>query len=60
MEIELKKMIFEGFYDEAEKILLNVSASEQRGLIMNLAYETESISVYSFLRYMTEKNKNRP
>ena len=59
MEKVLNKLIFEGKYFEAEKIVKKMSAKEQRDEIMNLAYGSESIAVYSFLRYMTEKNKTQ-
>ena len=59
METVLNKLIFEGKYFEAEEIVKKMSAKEQRDEIMNLAYDSESIAVYSFLRYMTEKNKTQ-
>lgn len=58
METVLNKLIFEGKYFEAEKIVKKMSSKEQRDEIMNLAYGSESIAVYSFLRYMTEKIKH--
>lgn len=59
MEMKIKKMILEGFYCDAEKALLKISPNEQRDVIMNLAYDTENISIYSFLRYMSEKNRTQ-
>lgn len=59
MEMKIKELILEGFYCDAEKVLLELNQNEQKDLIMSLAYDTESISVYSFLRYMSEKNRTQ-
>lgn len=59
MESILNKFIFEGKYSEAEEEIIKISANEQREVIMNLAYELESIAVYSFLRYMIVKYKTQ-
>lgn len=57
--MKIKELILEGFYCDAEKVLLELNQNEQKDLIMSLAYDTESISVYSFLRYMSEKNRTQ-
>ena len=57
METKLKKLVLEGFYHEAENVMLTIPLNAQRDIIMNLAYDTESIAIYGFLRYMLEKNK---
>ena len=59
MEVVLSKLILEGRYTEAEEILIRVCADEQRKAIMSMAYDSESIVVYSFLRYMVEKYKTQ-
>lgn len=59
MEMKIKELIFEGFYSDAENVLLELDKNEQRDVIMNLAYDTESVSVYSFLRYMSERNRTQ-
>jgi len=59
MESILKKLILEGKYSEAEGIITQMNFSEQRDEILNLAYDSESVAVYSFLRYVTEKNKKQ-
>lgn len=56
---KIKESIFKGDYCDAEKILLELDKNKQRDVIVNLAYDTESISVYSFLRYMSEKNRTQ-
>ena len=55
---KIKKLVLEGFYHEAEKIMLEIPNDRQRDVIMDFAYDTESIAIYSFVRYMYEKNKN--
>ena len=52
-------MVLEGFYHEAENLMLTIPLNAQRDIIMNLAYDTESIAIYGFLRYMLEKNKTK-
>ena len=59
METKLKKLVIEGLYQEAEKMILNSPSNTQRDLIMNLAYDTESIAIYSFLIYILKKNKTQ-
>lgn len=59
METKLKKLVLEGFYHEAENVMLTIPLNAQRDIIMNLAYDTESIAIYGFLRYMLEKNKTK-
>ena len=55
----MKELIFAGLYYDAEKILLELDKNEQRDAIMKLAYETESVSIYSFLRYMSERDRSQ-
>ena len=52
-------MVLEGFYHEAENLMLTIPLNAQRDIIMDLAYDTESIAIYGFLRYMLEKNKTK-
>ena len=59
METKLKKLVLEGFYHEAENVMLTIPLNAQRDIIMNLAYDTECIALYGFLRYMLEKNKTK-
>ena len=57
--MKMKELIFAGLYYDAEKILLELDKNEQRDAIMKLAYETESVSIYSFLRYMSERDRSQ-
>ena len=59
METKLKKLVLEGFYHAAENLMLTIPLNAQRDIIMDLAYDTESIAIYGFLRYMLEKNKTK-
>ena len=59
MEMKIQELIFEGGYSDAEKVLLEMDKNEQRDVIMNLAYDTESVSIYSFLRYMSERDRTQ-
>lgn len=44
MESKFIELIFEGKYTKAEEIIMKISSSEQREMIMNLAYESETIA----------------
>lgn len=48
METKLKKLVLEGFYHEAENLMLTIPLNAQRDIIMDLAYDTESIAIYGF------------
>ena len=39
METKLKKLVLEGFYHEAENLMLTIPLNAQRDIIMDLAYE---------------------
>ena len=52
---ELKTFLFQGRYAELEQICKNMNAARIEDMILEIAYETDSISVYSFVRYMIEK-----
>ena len=38
METKLKKLVLEGFYHEAENVMLTIPLNAQRDIIMNLAF----------------------
>lgn len=59
METKITEKIFKGLYFEAEQICLNMNFNLLRDIMMNMAYDTESMCIYSFLRYMVEKNKTK-
>ena len=48
----------QGQYIEVEEICKEMSAFDFRDILMNIAYETESINVYGFIAHMTRKKEN--
>lgn len=59
MESELTRLIFEGQYFATEKKIASLGDNEKKKLILLLAYDSESIAIYSFVRYMVEKYKTQ-
>lgn len=51
----IKLKIEQGKYIELEEICKEMDISKLRDVMLNIAYETESISVYGFIVYMTQK-----
>lgn len=51
----LKINLLQGKYKEVEKMCENMDMSSIRDVIMTVAYDTENICIYSFIRYMIEK-----
>ena len=47
-----------GQYIEVEEICKEMSAFDFRDILMNIAYETESINVYGFIAHMTRKKES--
>ena len=47
----------QGKYIELEEICEEIDAEELQNLMLELAYEMESINVYGFVRYMIEKER---
>lgn len=54
---KLEEKLLQGKYADAEKICKKMSRKDLGNMIMNIAYETESISVYSFIQYMIYKTE---
>ena len=48
----------QGKYLDIEEISMEMNASMFRDILMNIAYETESINVYGFIAHMTRKAEN--
>ncbi len=48
----------QGKYLDIEEICMEMNASMFRDILMNIAYETESINVYGFIAHMTRKQEN--
>ncbi|HDK7166230.1 TPA: hypothetical protein PTV44_000033 [Clostridium botulinum] len=59
MNEEINKMILDGKFDEAQKILNFFDAEYVRELLIELCYETENIIVYSFVCNMLCKKETR-
>lgn len=57
MNEEINKMILDGKFDEAQKILNFFDAEYVRELLIELCYETENIIVYSFVCNMLCKKE---
>lgn len=53
----LKINLLQGRYQEVAEKCQKLDADGIRDMIMTIAYETESICVYSFIQYMIEKTK---
>ena len=50
-----KMNLLQGKYKEAKEVCKNMDLKSIRDLIMSTAYDTESISVYSFVLYMIKQ-----
>lgn len=53
----IKLKMEQGKYIELEMICRELDTFELRDVILNIAYETESISVYGFIVYMIQKRE---
>lgn len=51
--INLKNYILNGKYDEAKEICDSMSMEDIKNEIIQIAYQTESLSVYAFSEYMS-------
>ncbi len=58
MYSELYNAIMNVDFKQAEKIFIEMSGGEQREIIEQLAYDTESMIIYAFIEYMNDKNEN--
>ena len=52
-----KIYLLQGKYIKAEEICKNIDNNSIKDMIMNIAYETENICVYSFTQYMIQRTK---
>lgn len=55
---KIKLNLLQGKYNEVEKKCSSMNVYDIRDLIMNIAYDTESLFVYSFVGYMIERTKS--
>ena len=58
MKKNLRDFIIQGNYKKAEEICHNKDMIKISDAIVAIAYDTSSMSVYSFMRYMIEKTKD--
>ena len=55
---KLRLNLLQGKYKEVAETCKNMDTESIRDMIMNIAYNTESIYVYSFVQYMINKTTN--
>lgn len=55
---KIKVKLIYGEYQEIEQICRNQTEAEIRDLMMNVAYDTENLSVYGFIQYMIRRIEN--
>lgn len=54
----IKSKLARGEYIALEKSIEGMDKIKLRDVMMDIAYETESVNVYGFLSYMTRKHEN--
>ncbi len=54
---EFKRNLFQGKYEVIEELCKSMDKDSLRDMIMTIAYDTENISVYSFVQYMINKTQ---
>ncbi len=55
---KLYDLIMKVDFKQAERIFIKMSGEEQREIIEQLVYNTESMIIYAFVQYVNEKNEN--
>ncbi len=55
----IKLKLEQGRYIEVEEICKEMEISKLRDMMMDIAYETESISVYGFIVHMKQKRESK-
>ena len=55
---KIKVKLIYGEYQDIERLCRNQTEAEIRDLMMNVAYDTENLSVYGFIQYMIRRTKN--
>ena len=53
----MEEKLLQGKYVDAEKICEKMDIKDAGNMIMNIAYDTENICVYSFVQYMIWKTE---
>lgn len=54
----IKKCLLQGKYAEAKKMCFSIDQQTVRDMLMKIAYDTENISVYSFIQYMIKETNS--
>ena len=55
---KLKMKLLQGKYEEAAKMCQSIDKMSVRDMILNIAYDTESICTYSFVQYLIKKTQD--
>lgn len=55
---QLAQEILKGDFSNARKLVADLNLEELEGLLLEIAYETESDAVYSFISYMINLNES--
>ena len=55
---KIKVKLIYGEYQDIERLCRNQTEAEIRDLMMNVAYDTENLSVYGFIQYMIRRTEN--
>lgn len=54
----IKTNLFKGNYEDIANICKDMDADKIRDILITIAYDSENISVYSFVLYMIKKTEN--
>lgn len=57
MNKKLENSLLQGKYGVAEDICKNIDEEKMQNILLNMAYDTEGIYVYSFVQYMIKKTQ---
>ncbi|MBD2844975.1 hypothetical protein IDH44_07220 [Paenibacillus sp. IB182496] len=54
---QLQKHILQGDFEQASQLVTGTSMFELEGILLEIAYDSESVSVYNFLCHLIEKHE---
>jgi hypothetical protein len=57
IKTQLQELILQGEFSQASLLVTGINASELEGILLEIAYDSESISVYNFVCYLIEKHE---
>lgn len=55
---KIKSNLIYGKYEDIERFCIDQTDADVRNLMMTIAYDTENVSVYSFIQYMIRRTGN--